>query len=150
HGLVVLRSISFSFLTEGHDVPRVYRVTFQAVTVTLPQDLVCIYGASSKTARILRAWVGPTDTTLVTAQSISIRCQFLPETVTNGSGGGAGTVTKLDPGDSAASITSRINDTTPATTNGTALVNDAQGVHIYSGYDNSFKNPPVVGPSEAW
>jgi hypothetical protein len=45
----------------------------------------------------------------------------LPATVTNGSGGGAGTVKPLVPGDAAASATSRINDTTQATTSGTAV-----------------------------
>ena len=132
-------------------MPRVYRVTFEAVAVSAAQDLVGVYGATGKMCRILRAWVGATDTTLVTAQALSIKCQFLPATVTAGTGGTtSATVSKLDPGDVAASATARTNNTTPATTSGTAVVLDEQGVHIYSGYDNSFRNPPLVGPSQAF
>jgi hypothetical protein len=131
-------------------MPRAYKVTFSGVAVTAAQDLVQITGAAGKIARIVRAWVGATDTTAPTGQQLQIRCRFLPATVTPGSGGTTPTVAKVDPGDAAASVTALANNTTKATTSGTAIVLDEQGAHIFSGYDNAFLNRPPIGPSEAF
>lgn len=129
---------------------RIYRVSFEEVAVTAAQDLVQITGAAGKMVRILRRWVGATDTTLPTAQMLALRERFLPATVTNGSGGTTPTVAKNDPGDAAASATALVNDTTKATTSGTAVVLGEIGVHINNGYDEWCLNPPLVGPSEAY
>lgn len=129
---------------------RRYSVNFTAVTVSAAQDLISITGATGKMCRIIRVSVGIAATTLSTAQGLEIRCRFLPATVTAGSGGGSATPQKMDPGDAAASFTARINDTTPATTSGTAIVLESNGCHIYSGFDYQFPTPPVVGPSEAF
>ena len=132
-------------------MPRVYSVTFEDVSVSAAQDLVQIIGASGKILRILRAWVGVTNTTLVTAQSIKTRCRFLPATVTNGSGGSSPTPRQFDPGDSNASFTAKANNTTPATTNGTALILGERGDHIYAGAEFTFPSgKPIVGPSESF
>jgi hypothetical protein len=131
-------------------MPRAYAITFENVAVSAAQDLIQVTGASGKIFRPIRAWVKATDTTLPTAQMIRTRCRFLPATVTNGSGGSTPTITKLDPGDAGASITALANNTTQATTNGTALVLDEGGDHIYSGYDVTFAVRTPVGPSEAF
>src|SRR5437868_1937281 len=109
-------------------MPRVYKVPFSGVAVTLPQDLVQIKGATGKMVRIVRAWCGATDTTIPTPQHIQIRCRFLPATVTDGSGGTTPTPQKVDPGDAAASFTALMNSTTKATSSGTAIVHDENGV----------------------
>lgn len=130
---------------------RKYIVTFESVTVSAAQDLLQIKGASGKMLQVERLWVGATNTTLPTAQMLSIRARYLPVTVTDGSSGTTPTIVKADPGDAAASFTALANNTTKATTNGTATVLDEGGVHIYSGYDEMFPSSrmPPIGPSES-
>src|SRR5882762_9725805 len=99
---------------------RRYVVSFENVTVSAAQDLLSVKGTTGKVIRLISVKVGATNTTLVTAKSLQLRVQFLPATVTAGSGGGTATPRLLDPGDSAAAATARINDTTPATSSGTA------------------------------
>jgi hypothetical protein len=127
---------------------RAYTVSFENVTISAAQDLAVVKGSTGKTCRIKRVWLGATSTTLQTAQSLRLRCRYLPATVTNGLGGTAPTPVPLDPGDAAAAATARVNDTTPSTTSGTAVVLMAQGVHNYAGLDYSFPNPPVIGLNE--
>ncbi len=129
---------------------RKYRVTFENVTTAAAQDLIQILGATSKILRILRQWVACTNTTLPTSQLFRIRGRFLPATVTNGSGGTTPTPQKVDVNDAAAAFTAFANNTTPATTNGTAVVLEANGFHAYQGYDNTFANPPIVPAATAW
>jgi len=129
---------------------RMYSVSFTAVSVTAAQDLIGIYGAAGKMCRPRRVSVNIAASTLPTAVGLELRCRFLPATVTAGSGGTAPTPQKLDPGDAAASFTARANDTTPATTSGTAAVLESNGCHIFAGYDYRFSFPPNIGPSEAF
>lgn len=129
---------------------RIYRVTFEQVAVSAAQDLFEIKGAAGKMLRILHRWVGSTDTTLPTAQMLALRERFLPATVTDGSGGSTPTPQKTDPGDAAASFTALANNTTKATTNGTAVILWESGVHIYNGYDDTLEAPYPIGPSEAY
>jgi hypothetical protein len=130
---------------------RVYRVTFEGVLVSgATNDLLELKGAAGKSLRVKRYWAGNTDTTLSTAQMMQTRCRFLPATVTDGSGGTTPTPQKTDPGDAAASATALANNTTKATTSGTAVTIDEQGWQIYAGVDISYQAPPIVGPSEAF
>lgn len=131
-------------------MPRIYRVTFEEVAVTAAQDLVQISGAAGKMVRILRRWVGATDTTLPTEQMLALRERFLPATVTNGSGGTTPTITKNDPGDAAASATALVNNTTKATTSATAVVLNEASVDSKLSYDEWYLNPPLIGPGEAY
>lgn len=133
-------------------MPRRYRVTFEAVSVSAAQDLIQVIGATGKIVRIIRAWWGCTNTTLATAQSMSTRCSYLPATVTNGSGGSSPTPRLVDPGDPAASFTAKANNTTPATSSGTKVTQEESGDHLYNGYRSSWddKACPIVGPSESW
>lgn len=133
---------------------RAYQVLFENVTVSAAQDLVQITGATGKRMTIKRAWVGCGVTSLPTAQGIRLRARFLPATVTIGSGGTTSvTPSKVDPGDATCSSTTcAINNTTQATTNGTAVVLYSNGVHLYAG-DIWSPVPgcePVIGPSEAF
>jgi hypothetical protein len=131
---------------------RIYRVTFDNVSVSAAQDLVFIPGATGKMIRILHRWVGSTDGNIPTAQMLQLRERFLPATVSLGSGGTTGiTPSKTDPGDSACSVTTAAtNNTSKATTNGTAVQLFATGVHIFNGYDDDIDAPYPIGPSEAY
>ena len=129
-------------------MPRQYRVTFENVAISgATNDLFQIVGAAGKLVRVKRFHWGATDTTLPTAQMVQTRVRFLPATVTNGSGGTTPTPQKIDPGDAAASFTSLANNTTKATTSGTAVVLAESGDHIYSGYDKTWKDEdmPTIG-----
>lgn len=131
---------------------RQYAITFEQVAVTAAQDLVQVIGAAGKIARIKRVWVGCTDTTIPAAQMISLRCRFLPATVSNGSGGSAPTPRPFDAGDAASSVTALANSTSKATSNGTVTILYENGVHLFAGDDHSFpaEARPIVGPSESF
>jgi len=131
---------------------RRYRVSFESVAVSAAQDLLEIKGAAGKIVRIIRCWWGCSTTTLATSQSVATRCRFLPATVTDGSGGTTPSLQKLDPGDAAPSATALANNTTKATTGGTAVILEESGDHIYNGYRSGWddKGCPIVGPSEAF
>lgn len=129
---------------------RRYAVTFEEVSVSAPQDLVEIIGASGKMVRIIRYWVSATATTLPTAQNLSLRCRYLPATVTSGSGGSSPTPRKLDQGDAAATFAAKTNSTSKATTNGTAVTLAEDGCHIYAGCDKVFTAPPTVPVSTSF
>ncbi len=133
-------------------MPRIYRVTFEGVAVSAAQDLVQITGATGKIYRVLRRWVGATDTTIPTSQMLQLRERFLPATVTVGAGGTTGiTPSKNDPGDAAcSSATCATNNTTKATTSGTAITLNEIGVHIFNGYDEICLNPAPISPGEAY
>ena len=131
-------------------MPRTYAVTFENIATAAAQDLVQVKGAAGKTLRILRVSVNTTDSSIPTSQMFRVRCRFLPVTVTDGSGGSTDTPRPFDPGDAAASFTALINNTTQATTNGTAAVLEDNGWHAYAGYDYAFPRPPIIGPSESF
>jgi hypothetical protein len=134
-------------------MPRQYVVTFEGVAVTAAQDLFQITGAAGKIVEPVRVIVKNTDTTLPTAQMLEFRMRFLPATVTNGSGGTTPTIYKTDNGDAAASFTALVNNTTKATTSGTAVILYEGGEHVQNGLDEFFDGSriicPPIGPSEA-
>ena len=92
--------------------------------------------------RILRRWVSATDTTIPTGQMLRLRERLLPSTVTDGSGGSTPTPAKHDQGDAAATLTALANNTTPASTNGTAVVLATMGCHIFNGFDDIHDDLP--------
>lgn len=129
---------------------RIYTVSFENVSVAAAQDLIQIKGASNKMLRILRRWVGATDTTAPTQQMLRLRERFLPATVTDGSGGSTPTPVKHDAGDAAATFTALANSTTPASSSGSAVVLYTAGVHVFNGFDDIHDDPPTIGPSQSY
>ena len=123
---------------------RIYKVTFENVAVSAAQDLIQIKGTSNKMLRILRRWVGSTDTTIPTGQMLRLRERILPTTVTDGSGGTTPTPAKTDQGDAAASFSALANNTTQASSSGTPVVVYATGVHVFNGFDDIHDEPPTV------
>ena len=129
---------------------RVYEVLFESVLVAAPQDLLQIKGAAGKILKIKRQWAACTDTSLATAQMLSVRSRFLPATVTDGSGGSSPTPGPIDPGDAAASFTAKANSTTKATSSNPVTILEENGFHLYAGYAFPFPTPPPIGPSESF
>lgn len=127
---------------------RLYTVQFEKISVSALQDLFEIKGAVGKTLKVKRLILSDVDVSpLPAAQMLPIRARFLPATVTSGSGGSTPTPQKTDQGDAAASFTAGANNTTKATTNGTAVTFLEDGFHIYNGYDKPISGPAVVDPS---
>jgi len=76
-----------------------------------------------------------------TVGNYPIRLRFLPATVTPGSAGGVATINNVNPDGAAASFTARKNDTTQATTGGTAHDIVASQFNPINGY---YWQPPVA------
>jgi hypothetical protein len=129
---------------------RAYKVSIEQILVAAAQDLLQISGAAGKMLRVLAVRWSCTDTTLATAQQLATRCRVLPATVTNGAGGGTPNVSRMDPGDAAASFTALANNTGKATTSGTPQVVLESGDYLNAGLDHPFPKPPPVGPTSAF
>lgn len=122
---------------------RTYSVRFAAVSVAAVQDLIGIYCGASMGIELHGVTIGQITNT--TVQNLAVSIKRLPATVTAGTGGGAGTVRKIDNGDAAATATARINDTTQATTSSTAEILLSDVYNTVNGYQFFF--PPEDRPS---
>jgi hypothetical protein len=130
---------------------RLYSVGFSGIALAAAQDLIAVYAGASKIVAIQSVTLG--QITGVTVANFRLRLVYLPATVTAGSGGGAGTVKPWVSGDAAATATARINDTTQATSGGTA-------VNLWDDVWNSINGfywqppvsarPPLIGLSGAF
>lgn len=129
---------------------RVYTSSFKAVVVSAVQDLISLKGSTGKTCKLRRVWVQMNDTTLQTAQGLKLNVKYASATITLGSGGSAPTPRPVDPGDAAASFTTRANDTTQATTSGAFTDLTPTGGHNYGGFDYTWPKgeEPVFGLTE--
>lgn len=119
---------------------RLYTVSFQNVAITAVQDLFLLLPGSSKVIAIQSFELA--QITKNTVEILRIRLKYLPATVTNGSGGGAATPRPVTPGDGAATFTARTNDTTPATSSGTAYDLWADQWNLVNG---ALWVPPIAG-----
>ena len=139
---------------------RIYTAQFNQVLVSAPQDLFQVEGATGKLVAVLRVKIGATDTTMPTLQMLSFEGNFLPATVTNGSGGTTPAIKPTDAGDSAASAVVLANNTTAASSTGTVVNDFSTAEHIANGLDMRFAMPGseggglpparFVGPGESW
>jgi hypothetical protein len=128
---------------------RIYTVSFSGVAVSAVQDLLAVYSGSSMAFAVHSIQIGQITQTSVEAVRISLK--RLPATVTTGSGGTGPTPQPASAGDSAATVTARANDTTQATTNGTAVTLLADAFNLVNGYQWIFPpdDRPVAKLSEA-
>ncbi len=112
---------------------RAYAVTFAAVSVTAQQDLVYVKPAADKICVIEAAYVGASggnaDAGDAQEELYDVQLIYLPATVTASSGGASATPAPLAVNDTAAGFAARVNDTTKATTSGTAVVRHADGMN---------------------
>lgn len=121
---------------------RAYSVEFAGVSVSAVQDLLAVYCGSSMAIECQGFVIG--QITGTTIQNLKISLKRLPATVTAGSGGTTPTPQKLERGDAAATATAHANDTTQATTSGTAAVLHADVFNTINGYQFFF--PPALVP----
>lgn len=112
---------------------RIYTVTFQGTITNAggDQDLLEILPADDKPV-LLRGFrlSQISETGDAAEEGVRISVMRLPATVTSGSGGSSPTPAPLDSTDSAAGFTAEVNNTTVATTNGTAVTLEEMGWNI--------------------
>ena len=118
-------------------IGRVYALTFENVNIPAAQDFFYVKPASDKICIIEGFYLsnvgGSADAGDAQEEILRLVINRLPSTVTVGSGGSAsatGTLNPLAVNDTAAGFTGRTNDTTPATTSGTARTVHADGWNI--------------------
>lgn len=128
---------------------RVYTMTYSNVSVSAVQDLMGLYAGTSGAFEWHEFVVGQVTATVVGNLRLSLK--RLPATVTSGSGGSAGVLNKSRSGDAAATITGRTNDTTQATTTGTAVLIREDVYNPINGYQYlpAPEDRPACNPSEA-
>jgi hypothetical protein len=116
---------------------RLYSLTFENVSISAAQDLFYIKPAADIPCAVEAVYLsnvgGTADAGDAQEELLRIALNRLPATVSVGSGGSAsatGTLNAIEPNDSAASFTGRTNDTTPATSSGTARTLHADGWNV--------------------
>lgn len=103
---------------------RIYTVSYSGTYTAAgtDTDLLEITPADDKPVKLLGFSLGQTTEVGDTAEEgVRVTVIRLPATFTSGSGGSAGTVNALDSADAAAGLTTEVNNTTVATTSGTAV-----------------------------
>jgi hypothetical protein len=132
---------------------RVYTMSFTNVTISAVQDALALYAGASKIFGVTSVNLGQvTGTTVANAR---VRLRYLPPTVTSGASGSAGTIKPWVPGDAAPTVTGRINDTSQATSSGTAVdlwddVWNTVNGFVWSPALVMASHPPVIGLSGAF
>lgn len=126
---------------------RTYNITFSA-TVAAAQDLISVMAGANMAFEVIGFGLGPCNTTV---ENLLINLKRLPATVTNGSGGSAPTPIPDKVTDAAATVTARTNDTTPATTSGTAVYLHRDAFNEVNGLEWLFPEGarPTAKPGEA-
>lgn len=130
---------------------RLYTLDVNGVSVSAVQDLLAVYAGATKILAPVSVNIG--QITGTTVANLRVRLRYLPATVTSGSGGSAATPRPYVPGDVAATATGRINDTTQATTSGTAVdlwTDQWNTVNGFLWVPPIIGRPPVIGLSGAF
>lgn len=127
---------------------RMYSVNFADVAVAAAQDLFGILSTANMAFAIHRIELG--QRTLTSWEAKPLKLVRNPVTATVGSGGSAQTPVKLNFGDSAATVTARVNDTTNQTTNGSQTVLFARDWEFLNGFLVVFTpaERPIIAPSQ--
>lgn len=112
---------------------RIYSVQFENVAVSAAQDFFEVLPADDKPVRLL--WARVSNVASETSEQLRIRIKRMPATVTSGSGGSTPTIQKLVSTDASAGFSVEANNTTPATTSGTAQVLWSEGFNVLTGWD---------------
>lgn len=128
---------------------RTYSIQFNNVAVAAVQDLLAVYSGASMVCELAGLVIG--QITGTTVQNLRFTIKRLPATVTSGSGGSSATPQKMQRGDGGATVTARTNDTTPATSSGTASILHSDVFNTVNGYQFFWppQDCPTIGLSEA-
>lgn len=117
---------------------RRYSFGFAATSITATQDLFYIKPAADKMCILEAVYLsnvgGTADAGDAQEELLRLEIIHLPATVTVGSGGTAPTPGPQWPADAAAGFTARVNDTTVATTSGTAITKHYDGFNVRIGW----------------
>lgn len=112
---------------------RLYTVVFTAVSIAAQQEFFYIKPAADKPCVLEGLYIANVGAQAVEGDAKEdfwrVEVVYLPATVTVGSGGTAPTPNPVYPNDAAAGFTARVNDTTKASTSGTALTKHADGLN---------------------
>ena len=128
---------------------RIFKVSFSGVSVAAAQDLFGIYAGTVKAFEVLEFTLG--QITAVTVGNLRITGKILPATVTTGSGGSAGVLNPTSIDRTAATISARVNDTTQASTSGTAEIVHADAYNPINGYQWKWRpGTLVIEPNQAF
>lgn len=115
-------------------VGRLYTVVFTAVSCTAQQDFFYIKPAADKVCVLEAVYIGnvgiAADAGDAQEELWDVEIIRVPATVTAGSGGTAPTPNPTTTNDAAAGFTSRVNDTTKATTSGTLLTLHSDSLNV--------------------
>jgi hypothetical protein len=122
---------------------RTYTIQFRGVSVSAVQDLCAAYAGASMAIEVVSMTLGQITQTSVEECQISIK--RLPATVSTGSGGSSATPQVDGDSDASATFTARVNDTSQATTSGTAAYPHVDVWNLVNGYQWIF--PERARPS---
>lgn len=113
---------------------RVYNVEFHNVSISAQQDYFYLKPAADKVCFLHAVYLsntgGAADAGDAQEELYRLEIIYLPATVTVGSGGNSFTPSTFLVNDAAAGATTRINDTTVATTSGTAVNKHSDGMNV--------------------
>lgn len=111
-------------------------------------DLLSVQPADDKPIKLRRVIISQiSEVGDAAEEGLQISLQRFPATFTVGSGGSAVTPTPIDSADAACGATVRCNDTTVATTSGTAVAFGYVGWNI-RGYVDLYLNPEEAGKAK--
>lgn len=116
----------------------IFTIVCENISVSAVQDILAAYAASNKKLQLLGVEIGANGQT--TIGNYPVRIRYLPATVTAGSGGGSVTPHNVNPDGASAGFTAHRNDTTQATTGGTAADLVATQLNPINGY---YWTPPT-------
>lgn len=128
---------------------RMYSAVFEGISVSAVQDLFELLPATNKPCVIHEIHISQDSGE--TSEQLPVRVRRLPATVTSGSGGASVTPTPLNSADAAAGAVVERNNTTQATTNGTAVTLRRRGDNVLAGWSWVFtpEARPVIKQGEA-
>jgi hypothetical protein len=126
---------------------RIYSVTFQAVAITVSQDLFELTPADDKPVGLLGLFLG-NSTDFKDAEDENLRWSVIRGFTTSGSGGTAPTPRPQGRTDAAAGFTAEVNNTTKATT-GTTHVLHADAFNVRAGLAHFWTPETVPQASQA-
>jgi hypothetical protein len=137
-------------------IGRLYTLAFENVSITVQQTLFYVKPAADKICIIEGVYLsnvgGAADAGDAQEELYDLGMFRLPATVTVGSGGTAPTPQPVATNDAAAGFTGRVNDTTKATTSGTAALMHPDGMNVRIPY--VWLPPPehrhLVANAQAW
>lgn len=128
---------------------RIYSISFADVAITAAQDLISVQTTAGMAIAIHSFQFG--QRTQTTVENVKLTFKRFSGAYSIGSSGSSATPAKTNFGDSAATCTGRINDTTQ-TTSGTAVTLLADVINEVNGYQQLWppEDRPIIAISQAF